>query len=65
DIVRITDNLQEAGVMIKELNEEMVKVGLCMNKQETKIVTNLVLGGTITLDSDVIEDVSEYKYMEE
>jgi len=63
DIVLITDNLKEASLMINQLKQATDKVGLCINQQKTKIMTNLVLGGTVSLDSEGIGEVDEYKYL--
>ena len=49
--------------MINELKQATEKVGLYINQQKTKIMTNLVLGGTISLGNKTIEEVDEYKYL--
>lgn len=49
--------------MLKELMQETKKVGLLINTTKIKVMSNLVLGGTIDVDNHAIEEVKEYKYL--
>lgn len=48
NIVLIADDIQEAQEMLTELANASTNVGLQINTQKTKIMTNLVLGETLT-----------------
>lgn len=63
DIVIISDNLKEAQEMINELSLATQKVGLNINKQKTKVMTNLIIGGNTTIDNETLKEVREYKYL--
>jgi hypothetical protein len=56
DIVIIVNKLREVIPTDK-------KVGLNINKQKTKIMTNLVIGANVTIDEELLLEVREYKYL--
>jgi len=49
--------------MLTDLANATTKVGLQINTQKTKIMTNLVLGETLTLGRHNIDEVREYRYL--
>jgi hypothetical protein len=56
DIVIIVNKLREVIPTDK-------KVGVNINKQKTKIMTNLVIGANVTIDEELLLEVREYKYL--
>ncbi|CAH1224416.1 unnamed protein product [Diabrotica balteata] len=61
DIVLISNNTEELIYMLKELKQESEKIGLKMNLNKTKVMTNQNI--TIDLDGSEIESVEEYIYL--
>lgn len=64
DIVFITEDLGEAEEMLDELASATREIGLQINKNKTKFMTNLVFGGTMRLEDNNIEEVAQYRYFE-
>ncbi|KAI8430992.1 hypothetical protein MSG28_001085 [Choristoneura fumiferana] len=62
DIVLFEENPTHLSQMIESLNNESMKVGLCMNKDKTKLLTNSV-PVTIKIDNQPLEYVSDYIYL--
>ncbi|CAG4938553.1 unnamed protein product [Colias eurytheme] len=62
DIVLFEDDPTKLEEMLKSLNEESVKVGLLMNKDKTKLLTNSK-PTPIKIDNHPLEYVEEYIYL--
>lgn len=62
DIVLISTDLDELNIMLNELNEESRKIGLHMNLNKTKIMSNIPQYN-ITIDNTTIENVDHYIYL--
>lgn len=62
DIVLFEENPLHLQEMLNSLNEESKKVGLFMNKDKTKLLTNSE-PVPISIDNQLIEYVSEYIYL--
>lgn len=62
DIVLLEENAAHLEEMIKTLNEESMKVGLSMNKEKTKVLTNSN-PIAITIENQALEYVDEYCYL--
>lgn len=56
-------DLDQAQVMLQQLNEESMKVGLKMNLSKTKIMTNIDDDRDIKIGDTVIERVDHYVYL--
>lgn len=63
DIILIAANLDQAQVMLEQLNEESNKVGLKMNLSKTKYMTNINDDRDIKIGDTVIERVDSYVYL--
>ena len=63
DIVLFTDRVDEAKEMLAKLSHASNQVGLKINIDKTKFMTNLVLSEKITLDDMEVEQVAMYKYL--
>ena len=63
DIVLVAADQAQAQNMIRQLNEESVKVGLKMNLTKTKFMTNITDDREITIGDTVIERVDSYVYL--
>lgn len=63
DIVLISDNLGEAAIMIQELKNAIQVVGLRINLEKTKMMTNLVPNKLLSVDNNQIEMVHSYIYL--
>ena len=63
DIVLVALDLDEAQVMLEELNEEANKVGLKMNLSKTKIMTNIEDDREMKIGDTVVEKVDSYVYL--
>jgi len=63
DIVLMAVDLDQAEVMLRQLNEEANKIGLKMNLTKTKIMTNIDDDREITIGDTVIERVDSYVYL--
>lgn len=64
DIVLLTDNPDELQIMIQELNDASLRVGLEMNLDKTKIMTNMNGHNiNITVNQTTIEQVGKYVYL--
>ena len=62
DIVLISTDMDELNIMLNELNEESRKIGLRMNLNKTKIMSNDTQYN-ITIDNTIIENVDHYIYL--
>ena len=63
DIVLMTVDLDEAQIMLQQLNEESRKVGLKMNLSKTKIMINIDDDRDIKIGDTIIERVDSYVYL--
>lgn len=63
DIVLMSDNLGEAKEMLEELQQAIHKVGLKINYNKTKMMTDLVPSEPITIENEKIEIVDKYIYL--
>ena len=63
DIILIAADLDQAQIMLEQLNEESSKVGLKMNLSKTKIMTNIDDDRDIKIGDTVIERVDSYVYL--
>ena len=63
DIVLLSDNPDDLQIMIHELNEASLNVGLEMNLSKTKIMTNDTIPATIKVNRTAIEKVENYVYL--
>jgi hypothetical protein len=63
DIVLMAADLDQAQVMLQQLNEESSKVGLKMNLSKTKVMTNIDDDRDIKIGDTVIERVDSYVYL--
>lgn len=63
DIVLIAVDLDQAQIMLQQLNEEASKVGLKMNLSKTKIMTNIDDDSEIKIGDTVIERVDSCVYL--
>ena len=63
DIVLMTVDLNEAQIMLQQLNEESRKVGLKMNLSKTKIMINIDDDRDIKIGDTIIERVDSYVYL--
>ena len=63
DIVLMALDLDQAQVMLQQLNEESSKVGLKMNLSKTKVMTNIDDDREIKIGDTVIERVDTYVYL--
>ena len=63
DIVLIAVDLDQAQVMLQQLNDESSKIGLKMNLSKTKIMTNIDDDRDIKIGDTVIERVDNYIYL--
>ena len=61
DIVLISSDIHELAEMTKELNQASKQVGLKMNIQKTKIMSEVNID--VTIDNQQIENVSQYVYL--
>lgn len=60
DIVVRTYNPGDAQQLLIELADTTEKMGFCINKQKAKVITNLVLGWTININTQTSEEVRFY-----
>ena len=63
DIVLIATSLDQAQVMLQQLNDESIKVGLKLNLSKTKIMTNIDDDRDVKIGDTVIERVENYVYL--
>ena len=63
DIVLIALDLDQAQVMLQQLNEESSKIGLKMNLSKTKVMTNIDDDRDIKIGDTIIERVDSYVYL--
>lgn len=61
DVVLISTDIEELNVMLKELNAKSKEIGLKMNINKTKIMSNSL--HNITIDNTIIENVDHYIYL--
>lgn len=62
DVILFEEDPTYLGEMINTLNRESLKVGLSMNKEKTKLLTNSE-PVTIKIDNQTLEYVEEYNYL--
>ena len=63
DIVIIANSLEELQTMLNELKLRSEEIGLKLNKEKTKILTNQEDSRDIIIDNQTIEHVHEYVYL--
>jgi hypothetical protein len=63
DSVLMAADLDQAQVMLQQLNEESSKIGLKMNLSKTKVMTNIDDDRDIKIGDTVIERVDSYVYL--
>jgi hypothetical protein len=63
DVVLIADNLQDTVSMLHSLKSLSERAGLKINFEKTKLMTNLVMSGNITIDNNTIQQTDTYKYL--
>lgn len=63
DIVIISDDLGEIGDMLRELHAAAKRVGLSINFNKTKLMTNLVPSKNIEINGTNIETAEKYVYL--
>lgn len=64
DIVLIADGLRRTEVRFNELTQVTEEVESQTNKSNrTNIMTNVVIGGTIKLENNIMHEVTQYRYL--
>lgn len=63
DIVLIAHDIHKAKDMFQELTDVIKSVGLRINKPNTKLMTNLVLEGVVTVERSKTEEIRQYRYL--
>ncbi|CAH2085381.1 unnamed protein product [Euphydryas editha] len=64
DIVILAESLEELGIMLSDLNSASQRVGLKMNMDKTKIMSNVhVTPVPVVVDGTALEVVDEYVYL--
>lgn len=63
DIVLIADSIGDATLMLEGLCLASKKVGLKINMMKTEIMTNLVLGGSVCVGGEMVNETRAYKYL--
>lgn len=63
DIVLMAPDLDQAQVMLQQLNRESSNVGLKMNPSKTKAMTNIHDDRDIKIGETVVERVDTYLYL--
>lgn len=63
DIVIVSDSLGEIKDMLQELNDALHEIGLTINFDKTKIMTNMVPSEHIQIHNNRIELVHKYVYL--
>lgn len=62
-VLIITDNIQEAQLMLEILNNDGSKIGLKINLTKTHFITNLVLRNALKSKKEILEQTHIYKYL--
>lgn len=62
-IVPTTDNLGNAQRILPELKKATEKVGLNINFQKTKFMTNLMASDNMQIVGEEVQQVQEYNYL--
>lgn len=62
---RARGNLTDAALMLEELQQVTKSIGLLIFKGNTKQMANLILWVSMQLDTEAVEEVNEYSYLED
>lgn len=63
DIIIIAENMGDARQMLTELTSTSSYIGLHINFQKTKFMTNLVASSNMEIERNEVKQVYEYKYL--